>query len=203
MKEDLKVGDRVKLYHMDDERMLPGEMGTVFNINFDPFEDDNLIIGVQWDNGSTLSLLTKYDYYKKIPSETLKESSYGGEKANEFLRNNRRFLANFDMPAIKNYLNDLRTSGIVNMFAASPYLYSGENWISDKHGSPYDNEKMSDENIEAYERVLANAESIKNKVIDGAYKNILNGGMDLDISDFNRELKKQAVRLLNYYVLFA
>lgn len=201
MKQDLEVGDRVILYHMEDERMSPGEKGTVDSINFDPFEDDNQIIGVIWDDGSTLALLTKYDYFKKITSKPLQESSKS-EKGFDFLKSNRKFLVNFDVPAIKNYLTDLRDSGIVNMFTASPYLYSGEKWISDKHGSPYENENMGDENIEAYEKVLANAESIKNKFIDGAYKNIVGTGKDLDISDFNREVKKQAVRLLNYYLLF-
>jgi hypothetical protein len=201
MKQDLEVGDRVILYHMEDERMSPGEKGTVDSINFDPFEDDNQIIGVIWDDGSTLALLTKYDYFKKIASKPLQESSKS-EKGFDFLKNNRKFLVNFDVPAIKNYLTDLRDSGIVNMFTASPYLYSGEKWISDKHGSPYENENMGDDNIEAYEKVLANAESIKNKFIDGAYKNIVGTDKDLDISDFNREVKKQAVRLLNYYLLF-
>lgn len=201
MKQDLEVGDRIVLYHMDDEHMSIGEKGTVESINFDPFEDDNQIIGVIWDNGSTLALLTKYDYFKKIASKQLKESRKSEEQF-DFLKNNLKFLKNFDGSAILAFIKDLRDSGIINMFGASPYLYSGQKWISEKHGFPYDNEDMDETQVEAYERVLANADTIKNKVIDGAYKNTLGRGQDLDIDGFNKEMKKQASRLLNYYILF-
>jgi len=89
------------------------------------------------------------------------------------------------------------------MLNAGRYLYSGEKWILNRHGSPYDNESMEENEIEAYERVLANAETIKNKIIDGVYKNIHGQGLDLDISGFNIEIRKQINRLLNFYMLFA
>lgn len=203
MKQDLKPGDRVLLYHMEDEMVGVGLRGTVLRVSFDPFESDNEIIGVRWDNGMELSLLTKYDYYKKINDLPINESGNDEIKKFEFVKDNRNFLKNFDNVAIQNYLKDLRDSGVTNMFNASPYLYSGEKWISDRHGSPYDNENMGEEQIEAYERVLANADTIKNKIIDGVYKNIQGQSMDFDISDFNREIKKQIIRLLNFYKLFA
>jgi uncharacterized protein (UPF0335 family) len=62
---------------------------------------------------------------------------------------------------------------------------------------------MDENQIEAYEKVLANAETVKNKIIDGVYKNIQGQGFDFDISEFNREVKKQINRLLNFYMLFA
>jgi hypothetical protein len=45
-----------------------GIKGTVTRISKDPFELDSNeeIIGVDWDNGSTLSLLTTTDAWKKI-----------------------------------------------------------------------------------------------------------------------------------------
>lgn len=198
MRQDLKVGDRIVLYHMEQERVPMGEKGTVISVNFDPFEEDNKIVGVKWDNGSTLSLLTKYDYWKVIQKAPLQESVVKNSG-----NDNSNFLKNFDIQAIHNYLKDLKDSGITNMYMASPYLYAGENWISEKHGFPYDNENMDEQSLEAYERVLANANTIKNKIIDGAYKNVQASGKDFDISDFNREMKRQAVRLLNHYMLFA
>ena len=120
-----------------------------------------------------------------------------------FLKDNRNFLKNFDNITIQNFLKDLKDSGVTNMLNAGPYLYSGEKWILNRHGSPYDNESMEENEIEAYERVLANAETIKNKIIDGVYKNIHGQGLDLDISGFNIEIRKQINRLLNFYMLFA
>ena len=120
-----------------------------------------------------------------------------------FLKDNRNFLKNFDNVSIQNFLKDLKDSGITNMLNAGSYLYSGEKWILNRHGSPYDNESMDENQIEAYEKVLANAETVKNKIIDGVYKNIQGQGFDFDISEFNREVKKQINRLLNFYMLFA
>jgi hypothetical protein len=203
MKENLKPGDRVLLYHMEDEVMGVGVRGTVERVSFDPFEDDNLIFKVNWDNGSTLSLLSKYDYYKKINDSSINESMDDPMKKFNFLKDNRNFLKNFDNITIQNFLKDLKDSGVTNMLNAGPYLYSGEKWILNRHGSPYDNESMEENEIEAYERVLANAETIKNKIIDGVYKNIHGQGLDLDISGFNIEIRKQINRLLNFYMLFA
>ena len=68
----LKVGDRVVCYHMDGETGVPpGTEGTVTKVQKDPFEpnEDDLIISVDWDNGSTLSLLSTTDAWKKIQSQ--------------------------------------------------------------------------------------------------------------------------------------
>ena len=203
MKQDLNPGDRILLYHMENELMGVGAKGTVQRVSFDPFEADNQIISVKWDDGSTLSLLSKYDYYKKINDKPINESMDDPMKKFNFLKDNRNFLKNFDNVSIQNFLKDLKDSGITNMLNAGSYLYSGEKWILNRHGSPYDNESMDENQIEAYEKVLANAETVKNKIIDGVYKNIQGQGFDFDISEFNREVKKQINRLLNFYMLFA
>ena len=64
----LKEGDRVICYHMDGETGVPpGTEGTVTKISRDPFEPngDELIIEVNWDNGSTLALVSVTDAWKK------------------------------------------------------------------------------------------------------------------------------------------
>jgi hypothetical protein len=47
----------------------PGTKGTVVKISKDPFEydSDEKIVSVEWDNGSTLALITSTDAWKKIP----------------------------------------------------------------------------------------------------------------------------------------
>jgi hypothetical protein len=65
----LQIGDRIVCYHMDSEVHAPiGIKGTVTRFSKDPFEPDSneKIISVDWDNGSTLPLLTTTDAWKKI-----------------------------------------------------------------------------------------------------------------------------------------
>jgi hypothetical protein len=64
----LKVGDTVVCYHMEGETsVLPGTKGVVTGVTRDPFEDEEeFIYGVNWGNGSTLSLVSSTDTWKKI-----------------------------------------------------------------------------------------------------------------------------------------
>ena len=57
---DLQVGDIIMLLHMEGETSVtPGTVGVVKKITRDPFEgEDENIISVKWENGSTLNLIT-------------------------------------------------------------------------------------------------------------------------------------------------
>jgi len=64
---ELKEGDRIVCYSMEDEVSVPpGTKGTVTKVQKDPFEKDENIISVKWDNGSTLSLLSGVDKWKLV-----------------------------------------------------------------------------------------------------------------------------------------
>ena len=71
LKEKLSIGDRVMLYYMKGETISPGTEGTVRNIVRDPFNPDGEIIEVDWDNGSSLSLLSDDDVWKIKPIHLL------------------------------------------------------------------------------------------------------------------------------------
>ena len=74
--EDLKPGDRIMLYHMEDIRpILPGTKGTVKSVNPDPFEPDQVLVSVNWDDGRTLSLISGQDVWKKIEEGSSQVSS--------------------------------------------------------------------------------------------------------------------------------
>jgi hypothetical protein len=65
----LKVGDKIICYHMEGELGVPpGTSGKVTSITKDPFEfdSDEQIIGVEWENGSKLSMISSTDAWKKI-----------------------------------------------------------------------------------------------------------------------------------------
>ena len=199
MKSKVKPGDVIVLYHMDDEMMSPGTKGTVLRITRDPFEDDNKIIEVLWENGSTLSLMSKYDAWKVVENQPITENVKG---QSDFIRHSEDVFRNFDVKAIRDFLMDLRDSGITNMFGSSPLLYSGSDYIVQRFGSPYDIEFQDDKNFEAYERVVLNADAIKNKVINGVMKSLESRDEDFDIDLVNREVQKASKKLLNMYMVF-
>ena len=199
MKSKVKPGDVIVLYHMDDEMMSPGTKGTVLRITRDPFEDDNKIIEVLWENGSTLSLMSKYDAWKVVENQPITENVKG---QSDFIRHSEDVFRNFDVKAIREFLMDLRDSGITNMFGSSPLLYSGSDYIVQRFGSPYDIEFQDDKNFEAYERVVLNADAIKNKVINGVMKSLESRDEDFDIDLVNREVQKASKKLLNMYMVF-
>ncbi len=72
----------------------------------------------------------------------------------------------YNLGKIHKYLEELRKSGVINMWGASPYLWMGKERIEHKHH--YDD--LSDENQESFDYVLDNAEDIKNMLISGAMK---------------------------------
>lgn len=199
MKPKVKPGDVIVLYHMDDEMMSPGTKGTVLRITRDPFEDDNKIIEVLWENGSTLSLMSKYDAWKVVENQPITENAKG---QSDFIRHSEDVFRNFDVRAIRDFLMDLRDSGITNMFGSSPLLYSGSDYIIQRFGSPYDIDFQDDKNFEAYERVVLNADAIKNKVINGVMKSLESRDEDFDIDLVNREVQKASKKLLNMYMVF-
>ncbi len=84
MKQEVKPGDHIILYHMEGETMLVGEKGVVQSISRDPFEPDNEIIGVKWEDGSTLNLLSKYDFFKVLKDKNINESEQDSPSKPDF-----------------------------------------------------------------------------------------------------------------------
>lgn len=60
---------RVRLIHTPDTytRLKTGAMGTVTGQRTDPWGDT--VISVQWDDGSTISLIERIDQYELIQEE--------------------------------------------------------------------------------------------------------------------------------------
>lgn len=201
MREKLKVGDKIMLYHMEDEFLSPGTKGVVKSISIDPFEDDGLIIEVNWENGSNLSMLSKVDVWKKLEESTITESKKPQSKT-QFIETNDYIFKNFDYKAIRSFLLDIRDSGVTNMYGSSPLLYSGSDYIVKKFGSPYDIDFEDNKSFEAYERVVENADIIKNKLIDGVMKTLASRGEDFDLRKVQMEVEKASRKLLSMYMVF-
>jgi hypothetical protein len=82
------------------------------------------------------------------------------------------------------------------MFQASPFLYSGKEWIDRYHG-----EKQEDN--EAFQEVLEMADDAKNKMIQGLLKYMESKNMDVDdMSRVNNLIDRFAVKINQLYVTF-
>jgi hypothetical protein len=193
----VKPGDKIICYHMDGETGVPaGTFGVVKTVSRDPFETetDGQIIGVDWENGSKLSLLTTTDAWKKVVEEIQEQT---GSPEYDFFSRNPEIFENFDYRFFKKYLLKLRESGVINMFQASPFLYSGREWIDRYHGE-------NQEDNEAFQEVLEMAENAKNKMIQGLLKYMESKNMDVDdMSRVNNLINRFAMKINQFYMTFA
>jgi hypothetical protein len=187
-------GDRVMCLHMDGETSVPmGTTGTVVNISRDPFENDEIIIGVNWDNGIKLSLLSITDSWVKIAQETLTERTR--DPRYNYFNENPVIFENFDWRFLREFLYKIRDAGPVNMFQAGPFLYSGREWIDRYYGE--DNEDNED-----FQEVLEMADEAKNKMIQGVLKYMESEGIEIEIDEVNRLMGKFAIKIIQLYTSF-
>ena len=186
---ELQKGDKVILLHMEGEMMSPGSKGTVINVSRDPFEKEGMIYNVKWDEGSTLSLLSVTDAWKKI--ESIQENSF--ESAKWFL-DNRANAENFNTRFLGEYLEKVRESGITNMFGASQYLYMGKERL--EHEFKYKDVG----NDEAFEEVLEMADKSQHEMINGVMKILEKEKKEMDINVINRYIQRYATLVLNYWI---
>lgn len=196
MNPKVKVGDRISLLYMEDEfDVNPREQGTVMSVSRDPFETDECyIISVKWDGGSTLSLLSCRDVYRLIESKVNEQTDSGrSEQQIDFIINNRDVVLNFNRQKIFEYLDVLRKSGVINMFGAAPFLFSGRDWIDRYYGE-------NEENNEEFQEVLEMADDIKNEMILGMLKTFKDNTPAL--GDMDRLIRKLSNRMVNYWMMF-
>lgn len=196
MNPKVKVGDRISLLYMEDEfDVNPREQGTVMSVSRDPFETDECyIISVKWDGGSTLSLLSCRDVYRLIESKVNEQTDSGrSEQQIDFIINNRDVVLNFNRQKIFEYLDVLRKSGVINMFGAAPFLFSGRDWIDRYYGE-------NEENNEEFQEVLEMADDIKNEMILGMLKTFKDNTPAL--GDMDHLIRKLSNRMVNYWMMF-
>jgi len=184
----LKPGDRVILLHMGNETsVLPGTWGTVKK-SYELFGTDQY--DVQWDNGSSLSLIGDEDMWdtKERKKKTIKE-----DDRNNFFMNNIDVFKYFNMKFLKKYLLMIRESSITNMLAAAPYLYMGRERI--EHEFKY----KEIHNEDAFEEVLDHADQAQAEMINGVINYLEEKGIDEDMGNINRYLHRFASKIVQTY----
>jgi len=192
---EVKTGDRIICYHMESELSVPpGTKGTVVRVSRDPFEsNDEKIVEVKWDNGSKLSLLSSQDIWK-LDKKNIKEAVQAPPEYDYFKQNPEIFV-NYDWRFLKKYLYLLRDTGLVNMFEASPFLFSGKEWIDRYYGE-------GREDDEDFQKMLEKADDAKNKMIQGTLKYMESKGKEIEIEEVNRILRRMAQKMVQLYVTF-
>jgi len=190
----LVPGDRIMCLHMDGETGVPmGTTGSVIKISTDPFERDEEIIEVDWDNGRVLGLLSGIDSWVKVAQETLEEQA--GNSEYEYFSKNPEVFDNFDWRFLREFLNKLRDASPVNMLEAQPFLYSGREWIDRYYGE-------GREDNDDFQEVLDMADDAKNKMIQGVLKYMKSEGIKIDLENVTRLVRKFSVKILELYISF-
>ena len=191
----VSVGDKVMCLHMDGETEIPPmTTGIVRNVVRDPFEVDGELITVNWDNGSTLALVSITDSWVKVPNEQKIEEQTGSPEFNYFSENPEIF-ENFDWRFLRKFLTKLKDSGVINMFQAQPFLYSGREWIDRYYGE-------DQEDNEDFQEVLEMADEAKNKMIQGVLKYMESKGIEIELDKVNNLIAKSSSKILRLYYSF-
>lgn len=196
MNPPLQVGDRIVCYHMEGETAVsPGTEGVVTKITRDPFEArDESIIGVKWDNGSTLNLITTTDMWKMVEKKNIEEQARSQEW--DFFSKHPEIFEYFDWRWFRDYLKLVQESGIVNMFEAAPLIYSGREHIDRYHGE-------GKEDDESFQELLDNADEAKDKFIVNLIDYMQAKDMDVDNMDKINSLARTFSKgLLGAYINF-
>ena len=191
----VSVGDKVMCLNMDGESSVPPmTTGIVRNVVRDPFEVDGELITVNWDNGSTLALVSITDSWIKVPNEQKIEEQTGSPEFNYFSENPEIF-ENFDWRFLREFLTKLRDASPVNMLQSQPFLYSGKEWIDRYYGE-------DQEDNEDFQEVLEMADEAKNKMIQGVLKYMESNDIEIELDKVNRLIGQFSSKILNLYISF-
>jgi len=193
MNPNVNKGDRIVCYHMEGEISVPpGTRGTVKSVTRDPFEPEGeVIINVNWDNGSSLALLSSTDYWKMDKDQIKEDVKLPFDY--QMMKKNPHLLKDFDWKFLKEYLETLRLAGPVNMFEAAPFLYSGKEWIDRYYGEDR-------EDSEDFQKLLEMADTARDKMIAGTVKYLQRTKKDdWDIDDANTQIKRLSKDLLSVF----
>jgi hypothetical protein len=194
----LKEGDRVVVLHMDDD-ISPIPMGTTGTVlqHSVVFGDDQYVI--KWDNGSRLSLIDGIDMwdfeenYKSKRKKKITEMNIDSFKK-VTSGNNADVFRYFNAKFLRKYLLTLRDSGITNMFGAAPYLYIGRERL--EHEFKYKNVP----NEEKFDELLDMADQAQAEMINGVIDYLESKGIEENMDNINRYLKKFATMIVQNYI---
>jgi hypothetical protein len=193
MNPELKIGDKVRCLLMKDDELSvpPGTMGIVERISSFGKEKHYY---VKWENGSTLALLSDADLWDKGQPKKNKESNELLEVNMKFILRNEEVWKFFNVKLITKFLEALRSSGVINMFGASPLLYMGRDKIQRKFEDEYGSD--SDD----FQNVLDMANDVQADLIHGVIEILNKEGKEESLENINNYLRKYSTKLWETFV---
>jgi hypothetical protein len=195
---ELKVGDRVVCYSMDDTIAFvnAGTIGTVTRIGPDPFDRNEIIYYMRWDDGSTLSLIPSVDKWKLLKQKIQEQPNREDDPHTHFMATNRELRRSMDLPYFLEYFKLLQKSGITNMFGSSNFVY-----MDSVHLDRYYGEKRGDN--EDFQNLLEIQDEARSKFLSGLVKFAELKNIELsDDSKINSLARRLGISLLQYYMTF-
>lgn len=189
---ELKKGDRIKLISMGDETSLSfGDGGTVKSkVNVFGIPQ----YGIDWDNGSTLQLLSDSDHWMFEDDYDEKFNKKINENIHSDILKSPESFTEFNMRFLYNYLKKVRESSVVNMLGSQPLLYMGSDRMA--HEFKYKDVK----NEEEFNEVLEMADEAQSEMIQGVMKVLEKEGKEPDLNNINRYLKIYSKDILMNYI---
>lgn len=190
----LEVGDNVILLKSIEDQVPAGTKGVVKNISAFPLGSEGAInYGMDWENGSSLAMLSDEDSWALVSEvkikESIKEERHSADDISDVL-------GDFKFSLLTKFLNKLRESGIINMFGASPYLYMGKERIESIHKF----DPAAESNEEEFNEMLDLADKSKDEMIIGTVKILEKSGKGWDIDDVNRQIGRNAQKILKAWI---
>jgi hypothetical protein len=190
------LGDKVMCLHMEGETGVPpGTVGIVKKVVRDPFEENDFLIEVNWDNGSSLSLVTSSDAWRIVEAKNIQEQK--GDTVWNTITKKEDIFENFDWRWLEKFLYKLRDTGIVNMMGSFPLLYSGSEHIDRYYGE-------GREDDEDFQEFLKEADIAKDKIIQGVVNYMVKHNKDLENMDqVNFYARKFSKDILELYIVLS
>jgi hypothetical protein len=182
---ELKPDDRIVIIELLGEPQLSfGDRGTVKGIQKGPGFVQYV---VKWDNGSSLYLLDEDKWMYESEFDEMRE-----RKMKKNIKENKSTdLKHFNMLFIKKYLNKLREAGVVNMFAAAPYLYMGKERLAHEH-------KYNDTN-EAFDELVDMADKTQGEMVNGVISILEDENKEVTVENINSALRRYAPKIISFY----
>lgn len=190
---ELEPGDRVLLLHMDGEALHMGSKGTVVKKVNVPFGLGHQYT-VKWDNGSILDLLPDVDSWV-LANDNRPKKEYTNESFRheiESLSKHKDILQNVDYRKIMDYLEEVRKSGVVNMFQATPFLTTDSKNL---HKLLYRVGAEPEDHPILFELV----DDVRNILIQEVVRIMKEKITPFDDSTINRVFEKLAEKMMEFY----
>ena len=196
----LEEGDRIVLIMMPGETDISyGDKGTVSKVNN---VHSFIQYFVDWDNGSRLALIEELSDESKTVDKWMKEEDFNEmierkknrniqESQISDLSDDSFLLKHFNMLFLKRYLNKLRESSVVNMFAAAPYLYMGKERLAHEH-------KYNDTN-EAFDELVEMADKAQGEMVNGVISIIEEENKEVTVERINSYLRRYSPKIISFY----